>query len=67
MKCLFFFAEIIFFKGSLKCDCREQLDFSLEYIKMNPPGVVIYLQQEGRGMGLANKIKAYNLQEVRFF
>lgn len=49
--------------GSLKCDCREQLNFSMEFIKKNSPGIIIYLQQEGRGMGLANKIKAYSLQE----
>jgi len=49
--------------GSQKCDCRDQLDYSLEYIKSKGPGLVIYLQQEGRGIGLANKIAAYSLQE----
>lgn len=45
--------------GSLKCDCKSQLEWSKSYIKSVDGGVVIYLQQEGRGMGLANKIKAY--------
>ena len=49
--------------GSLKCDCAEQLQTAMQYIQENPPGIVIYLWQEGRGIGLANKIAAYKLQE----
>jgi GTP cyclohydrolase II len=53
-------AEVL---GSLKCDCAEQLITALDYIRDHPPGIVIYLWQEGRGIGLANKIAAYKLQE----
>lgn len=48
--------------GSLKCDCKDQLDYAMNYI-YNNSGMVIYLQQEGRGIGIANKIAAYALQE----
>ncbi|MBV6477771.1 MAG: Riboflavin biosynthesis protein RibBA [Ignavibacteria bacterium] len=49
--------------GSLRCDCREQLHESLRMIEENENGVVLYMRQEGRGIGLHNKLKAYRLQE----
>jgi 3,4-dihydroxy 2-butanone 4-phosphate synthase/GTP cyclohydrolase II len=49
--------------GSLRCECGEQLEEALKRIEKEGKGVLIYMNQEGRGIGLMNKIKAYKLQE----
>ena len=49
--------------GSLRCDCGDQLHKSMEMVKRLGKGVILYMNQEGRGIGLVNKLKAYRLQE----
>lgn len=50
--------------GSLRCDCRDQLEAAIEYVAGCEYGAIVYMKQEGRGIGLLNKIKAYQLQDL---
>lgn len=52
--------------GSMRCDCQDQLHAALELISKSESGVLLYMRQEGRGIGLLNKLKAYNLQSQGF-
>ena len=52
--------------GSLRCDCGEQLHAAMKMVEAEGKGVVLYMNQEGRGIGLLNKLKAYKLQEEGF-
>jgi 3,4-dihydroxy 2-butanone 4-phosphate synthase / GTP cyclohydrolase II len=52
--------------GSMRCDCGEQLHAAMEQVEKEGKGIILYMNQEGRGIGLVNKLKAYKLQESGF-
>jgi len=52
--------------GSLRCDCRDQLELALDAIAADGFGMIIYMRQEGRGIGIAEKVRAYELQDAGY-